>query len=113
MNKYTIDILCFYGLDSRSFVIKELSIVNNWTLAADSFIFAPPYDSDVQRTNIWLEENLHGIKWSDGDVPYSSLSSILTKYIDRCEAVFVKGKDKFKTIKQLLPTSNLIDLESL
>jgi hypothetical protein len=57
--------------------------------------------------------NVHGIKWNDGDLPYSSLNNILTKYTEHCETIFVKGQVKYKTIKSMLPRSNIVNLESL
>ena len=113
MNSCVIDIVCFYGADKRSYVVKEMAIVNTWSLAEVSFIFFPPYVSDNQPTNKWLTKNFHGLKWEDGFIPYSCLGNIIRKYGEAYQTIYVKGGAKLKTVKEFLTGQNIIDLETL
>ena len=113
MNSCVVDILSFSGSDyRRSYIVKELSVVDLWALTSDSWIFSPPYFSDRQPSNLWLEKNFHGMRWSDGVIPYSNLSPILNLYTRRYDNIYVQGGCKIKTLTSFI-SGHIVNLKSL
>ena len=106
-------ILSFSSSVRRSYIVKELSVVDLWALASDSWIFSPPYFSDTQSSNLWLEKYFHGMRWSDGAIPYSNLSQILNIYTRRYDKIYVQGGCKIKTLTFFISGHNIINLKSL
>ena len=98
----------------REFVAKEIAIRANCnndkttTPTISHWIFEPPYfwehlNSWEHRQASWLAKHHHGLRWSDGYVPYSKLSGLLTSVLANIDFVIVKGAEKKTWMLQLLP----------
>ena len=114
---FIVDIECLTGI-SGAYVVKELAI---YQLAENpkeqSWMFKPPYEEyilskETRKQNYWVTNNLHGIRWDDGDVEYSEFHRILRQSIPAGSKVYVKGKEKSNYISEHL-SSDVIDLSTL
>src|SRR5437868_1505328 len=101
---YVVDIECLLGVSGAD-IVKELAIVkiavcnNALHLQMQSWLFKPPYawqnlNGKQKKTNNWLTNNRHGIKWSDGDVEYEKFHEVLRRSIPSQSAVYIKGLKK-------------------
>ena len=80
-NKVVFDLEGF-KLKSLGFIIKELSLCSSCN---DTIFFKPPLKfNDLpahdRETVIWLANNLHGLYWDEGDIPYCYLKTILSEF---------------------------------
>ena len=105
------------GFNNESeFVAKEIAIQANsnndktttTTTTISHWMFEPPYfwnrlKSCEHRQASWLAKNHHGLRWSDGYVPYSKLPGLLTSVLANIDFVIVKGAEKKTWMLQLLP----------
>src|SRR6185437_2933758 len=96
MTSYVVDVNCLRGMNGEP-VIKELAIVRfeSSIQSSESFVFKPPYGwslipNKFRTQNKWITRNLHGIRWSEGYVPYSELTSIFARLANY--DVYAKGK---------------------
>ena len=72
-----------FKLKSLGFIIKELSLCSSYN---DTIFFKPPVKfADLpahdRQTVIWLTNNLHGLDWGEGDIPYCDLKSFSFRFI--------------------------------
>ena len=95
----------------RAFIPKEVTILSEgeeWK----HFLFLPPtmvLSSIDHRTIRHATRNLHQLTWTDGDVPYSMLYPILTKFRD--STVYTYGSSTTNFLKEALPTSVIVDVQ--
>lgn len=80
------------------FVVKELA-VGDLHGRLRRFLFYPPYPQSelhhrIQISNKWCTDNLHGIEWDDGNLPYSDLSEILFSATNPYRSIVTKGRTK-------------------
>ena len=71
-----------FKLKSLGFIIKELSLCSSYN---DTKFFKPPLKfTDLpahdRQTVIWLTNNLHGLDWDEGDIPYCDLKTICLSF---------------------------------
>ena len=71
-----------FKLKSLGFIIKELSLCSSYN---DTVFFKPPLKfADLpahdRQTVIWLTNNLHGLDWDEGDIPYCDLKTICLSF---------------------------------
>ena len=71
-----------FNLKSLGFIIIELSLCSSYN---DTIFFKPPLKfTDLpahdRQTVIWLTNNLHGLDWDEGDIPYCDLKKNLSKF---------------------------------
>ena len=71
-----------FKLKSLGFIIKELSLCSSYN---DTIFFKPPLQfADLpthdRQTVIWLTNNLHGLDWDEGDIPYCDLKTICLSF---------------------------------
>ena len=71
-----------FKLKSLGFIIKELSLCSSYN---DTIFFKPPLKfADLpthdRQTVIWLTNNLHGLDWEEGDIPYCDLKTICLSF---------------------------------
>ncbi|OXU16840.1 hypothetical protein TSAR_012057 [Trichomalopsis sarcophagae] len=62
------------------YIIKELAYI-----VPSCITFHPPYSwydlsNDVECANLWLKYSFHGLKWSDGDVPYEKVVEVVPAF---------------------------------
>ena len=71
-----------FNLKSLGFIIKELSLCSSYN---DTIFFKPPLKfADLpahdRQTVIWLTNNLHGLDWDEGDIPFCDLKTICLSF---------------------------------
>ena len=105
-----------FKLKLLGFIIKELSLCCSYN---DTIFFKPPLkfvDLLVhdRQTVIWLTNNLHGLDWDEGDIPYCDLKRICLSYSFRFtrKNFFAKGIENCELLSKLLQKTvyNLEDL---
>ena len=101
-------------------VVKELAVVEidelNDSKTMQSYFFQPPFSDlilprHINRANNWVVQNMHGIMWNDGHIPYNQLRSILMSATSSGAQVFTKGSEKSAFLEYLLGCK-VIDLDS-
>ena len=80
MGKFVIDVQGF--VHEKSFIVKELSIVDLNSQNVFHFLAKPPVNKNilsyyVQRQVSWLQNYHHMIKWEDGVFKYSEICANL------------------------------------
>ena len=105
-----------FKLKSLGFIIKELSLCSSYN---DTIFFKPPLKfTDLpahdRQTVIWLTNNLHGLDWDEGDIPYRDLKTICLSFSFRFtrKNFFAKGIERCQLLSKLLQKTvyNLEDL---
>ena len=105
-----------FKLKSLGFIIKEHSLCSSYN---DTIFFKPPLKlADLpahdRQTVIWLTNNLHGLDWDEGNIPYCDLKTICLSFSFRFtrKNFFAKGIEKCELLSKLLQKTvyNLEDL---
>lgn len=91
--------------NSNQFIVKEVAIVYSDN-EVFSFIVKPPYKfecltAEKQKQARWLTKRFHGLHWSDGTVPYSTVKQILWENVKDLD-VCVQGMEKKKWLEHIL-----------
>lgn len=110
-----VDFEAFRGV-AGEFVIKELAIVDLDHGLCRYVLFKSPYrrqrlNKKYRRVATWLEQHLHGISWSDGEVDYTLLPDVIRDVCDTYSIVFTKGLEKARFLRTFHNT--VIDLNEL
>ena len=97
MSRFVIDFQA-YNYD-RSYIIKELCIINLDTNHVLHFLARPPFDrsvlsSDEEKRVSWLENYFHKIKWEDGADEYSDVFASLRQCVRNAKILYVKGRER-------------------
>ena len=112
-----IDIECF-RYSKEKWIVKEMAVSGPYL---DSVTFGPPFpasflpDTHV-RAYTWLTDNLHGLMWDIGDLPYEHLAlyveSIKLRHPITHFQFYAKGLEKCKYLSSLFdrPFINLDEL---
>lgn len=111
-----IDVQCVVDSDLHM-VIKEICIadaqrathVMHWLVQHPPTFRLSPQSTKV---NVWLQTHFHGIRYTDGHIPYSELARVLGAVNSRYTAVYVKGIQKRNLLQRYLPKCTVIDLEA-
>lgn len=108
------DFQCFVDCQG-GYIIKEFSLLDQRFKSSRHWIFKPPKQctqtDKSRRTNYWLENYYHNLKWEYGEVEYENMGDIF-KFIDcKYEFVFVKGRDKKMFVSQQLHKCSVVNLE--
>lgn len=87
----------------NDFIVKELVIIDLSTSINYSFLFKPPYsfskcNTKSRKVNNWLTKYYHHISWSDGNIAYSELSTIMERFCKQFNTIFTTGTEKTKWI---------------
>ena len=107
--EYVIDVQGF-KINFNEFVYKEVVIIPLEEDALPSvFLFQPPYHWDQllpknKSENRWLERNFHGILWRAGDLPHEEVGNTIRAIVGDSK-VYVKGLEKSKWLRKILPDS--------
>lgn len=105
--KYVVDVRGF-KITLNEFVFKEVAIIPLEKDAMPSvYLFKPPYAWEQlldknKCENRWLERNFHGILWNSGNIPYEEMGRTLRCILGDTD-VYVKGLEKSKWLKRILP----------
>lgn len=105
MNGCVVDFEAYRG-DDRQFIVKELAIVDVQHGLSRVILFKSPFDRAClnrksQRIADWLEHNLHGISWTEGEVDYTHLHKIIYDVCQMYSVVFTKGLEKARFLSAL------------
>ncbi|QKS69561.1 hypothetical protein [Drosophila-associated adintovirus 1] len=108
-----VDFQYMLGNDRQIFV-KELAFMQAGSVIPNFFHFKPPYhskelDNGILTLQHTTKRNINGLDWSDGDIPYLSLSDILTP-LNSFAVVIVRGEAKKQFLTKYLAT-NIVDLD--
>ena len=75
----------------------------------DTIFFKPPLKfadlpANDRQTVIWLTNNLHGLDWDEGDIPYCDLKTICLSFSFQFtrKNFFAKGIEKCELLSKLL-----------
>ena len=107
--EYVVDVQGLHNYKNE-FVGKELAIlIVEEDATPKVYNFRPPYvwsclQSKQQCSNRWLERNFHGIPWSSGDLPQDKVEEILWENLNSVKKVYVKGLEKKRWLRKMLPT---------
>ncbi|OXU18301.1 hypothetical protein TSAR_015416 [Trichomalopsis sarcophagae] len=104
------------------YIIKELAYIDpNEPAAMPQLVtFQPPcswynLSNDVKCANLWLKYSFHGLKWSNGDVPYEKVAEVCASLLDlsptRNVIVWVKGAQKKEWMQPYFP--HIYNIEDL
>lgn len=108
-----------FQLSPRRYIVKELAVcaVHDNTFCG-RWTFQPPHPFDQlnrkkQLSYAWLSRNMHHMDWTFGELPYSSLYSILVPVFEMFPHIYVKGLEKAKFLEFLSgrPIYNLDDFK--
>ena len=106
----------------NEFIVKELAIL---PIRCDkltkpiNFNFQPPcqwtcVSLKYKNINRWLENYLHGMPWSSGNVPYKMMEAIIENISRNAQTIYVKGLEKKNWLKRFTkPSTNIIDMFDL
>ena len=105
---YVVDFQGFIT-SKNQFVFKEVAV----TLLEEDAVpevshFLPPCEwqslsPKAQSTNRWLEWNFHGLPWRSGNIPYHQLEESIRDSLERADRIFVKGYEKKRWLRHILP----------
>ena len=89
-------------------VIKELALVGdrNGSYSIQSYTFKPPYPSwtltsNTRQTNRYSTRYLHGIEWSEGELPYHRSYEIVKEVFQKHTFVYTKGEEKARFLTNM------------
>lgn len=108
-----LDVHCVLD-SSYTYMIKELSIVDTNTLSTQHWIFKHSQASQNAKSrsvNKWLKNNYHQLPLEHGDVDYKELPNILKSLT--FDIIYVKGEQKQKMIKDIIPQIEVHDIKQL
>lgn len=116
-NYAAIDVQMYRGIGSVP-VIKEFSVYNPNMDLGHTVMFEPPYDSkqltdDTRRHNNYVLTHIHNIRWDAGDIPYCKLEETLRGLTLGYPVLYVKGNEKMRFLRVLIPHAQVIDIETL
>lgn len=112
-----MDVQGLRGKDNE-FIYKEVAVVLP-SREFYTFIIKPPYPvtnltAKEYRQVRWLQNNYHGINWSDGITPLDVVHRFLIETLPSNSVVYVKGAEKTTWVSHLLnnslPVWNVEDL---
>lgn len=96
-------------------IVKEIAVIalkNNYFA---HWIVSPPYTiqklgDQVRQQNRWLQKNIHGIPWTDGDVSQTRVRKNLSEILKNAEKIYVQGREKLVFLSDLT-INEIINLE--
>lgn len=100
----------------KDFYVKELAFYNPSTCNTWLGLFKAPFDKGILKKKglkciDYCIENFHGLRWEQGDFPYSAIYPIISHFAHNA-ILYTKGLDKCRWIQQFT-TAPVINLEQL
>jgi hypothetical protein len=113
MSLVVIDFSFLEGRDNE-IVVKELAVANSRRNRVSSYVFKKPYCWDELRIfNAGLNSFItHSINWSDGDILYSELQTVLHREVSSAVAICCFGYQKTNFISGVIGRT-VIDITEL
>ena len=111
-----------FKLPVNEFIVKELAnlpIKCNKSIKPINFHLQTPcqwtcVSLKYKNINHWLENNLHGMPWNSGDVPYKMMRVIIENISRNAQTIYVKGSEKNNWLKSFTkPSTKIIDMMDL
>lgn len=95
------------------FVLKELAIIplqNEKIQNFPCYLFEPPCAWNVlmdqeMKVNTYLERHYHGIPWNSGFLPFDLWPDVLREKLANARRIYLKGSEKLKFLKEILPSA--------
>ncbi|KAK3932690.1 GDSL esterase/lipase ESM1 [Frankliniella fusca] len=108
-----VQLLC--AADRTDYVVKEFSVYDARWDVSHTVIFAPPYpehflSADVTQQNAYVTNNIHGLRWNSGTVPYSECADTLRSLTAPYAFLCVKGEKKKNLLLHLIPDACVVDV---
>lgn len=113
--EYVVDIQCF-KLKSNDFYVKELAILPIGLETFPTVITFKPtihwreLSPDLKAENKWIQGNLLGLKWDDGDLPYHKIGEVLRNNLSRAKKIFMKGREKVLWLRKYV--MNVVEIDA-
>lgn len=108
MGEFVLDVQGFKR-STNIFQVKEVAIVplDNFKLPTIC-LFKPACKfskllPEERKINRWMESSFHGIPWNSGSLPYERHIKIIQDALKNATQVYIKGFEKEKWLKMLLP----------
>lgn len=91
-----MDIQFVVGNKNQHFA-KEIAYVHANSIVHHHFVFKPPFDyreldEPARRQNAYNVNNINNLRWIEGNLPYSNVSSILWSSVQNCPTKAIKTK---------------------
>lgn len=108
----TCDLQFLRGADGH-LVLKEFSVYFPQSDVGKTVTFLPPYDEhtlshEQRRQNRYVTGFIHGMGWSSGEYPYSSVTNKVREMLAGKRMVYVKGAEKVKFLQPLAPFNTFV-----
>ena len=107
------NVQCFVANLNTDVIVKQVAVV---TSEGDTKVFTvcPPFpwqylDSKSKRTNVWLRENLHSLKWEVGEIEYTEFPKVFQEHVGD-NIIYVAGIEQ-KRIVRTLCTNDIVNLQ--
>lgn len=115
--EFVIDFQAFKD-GKNEFILKEIAIVAIHVNQIVHVMVLPPYPLKTlppakQREADWLTKRYHGIQWFSGYISHELAVSLLRAIVTRATTLFIKGSERKRFLKHLLPIKKIVDLDSL
>jgi hypothetical protein len=97
------------------FYPKEISTYDGCCL--ENYLLKPSTSfselSSINKKQVrYDEENIHGLRYSDGDINSNDIQQILSEALKNYDTVYVKGHQKNEYLKQILPHLEIKNIEN-
>lgn len=118
MDAYFVDMQAFKAPKNRS-IVKEFAVIKlKNPNQAKCLMFKAPFAQSLlppeyQTINAWCTRNHHGMRWTDGDIEYNQLHSIICSLLAGASQIFVKGLEKKHWLEEIIvrAVTNLEDYD--
>ncbi|KAG8314671.1 hypothetical protein J6590_087509 [Homalodisca vitripennis] len=87
-----VDVQCLWL--NKDYVIKEFAVTTDETAPTSITIRQAPEDNPQSRTNQFVVDRIHGIRWEDGLIDESELRNYTTALFAPGREVVVRSRDK-------------------
>lgn len=101
-----------FKIENNKFIVKELAAYDGKKIC--HFIFRAPFSEkllppNIQKQNLWLTKNHHGLRWEEGVIPYFRLKSIIEELSRHSVPIYVKGREKADFIRTFIKSENVLE----
>jgi len=117
------------GLDDKrggygKLVVKELAMAHRDCVDLFLFMSPQPWEPpEMVRHNRWIRQNINGLRWHHGYVPYEMLPVIVGRIAGQFNTLYTKGSEKASMLREIISSNaesswspnwcHVIDLDSI